>query len=108
MLSAESLKGVRNLRTVFFAGECAMQLLVDAAQAATLIGVSERTFHTFRRKPGFPAPVDGLGPRLIRWRRADLEAWVAGLPAAQAAGEPPQLRRGKANKPAPAWAPVPQ
>lgn len=83
------------------------KLLVDAAEGADTLGVSERNFHELRKVPGFPAPVAGLGKRMIRWRMAELEAWVAALPAAAATVEPPQLKRGKAAKVAPAWAPVP-
>lgn len=83
------------------------KLLVDAAEAAEAVGVSERNFHELRKLSGFPPPVAGLGKRMIRWRMAELEAWVAALPAAAARGEPPQLVRGKAMKTAPAWAPVP-
>lgn len=83
------------------------KLLVDAADAAELLGRSERTFHELRKQVGFPAPVGGLGKRMVRWRTADLEAWVAALPAATATAEPTQLKAGKARK-APAWAPVPE
>jgi predicted DNA-binding transcriptional regulator AlpA len=82
------------------------KLLVDAADAAALLGRSERTFHELRKQAGFPGPVGGLGKRMVRWRLADLEAWVASLPPLAATAEPPQLRAGKARKPA--WAPLPE
>lgn len=84
-----------------------MSLLVDAIEGAALLKVSERTFHTLRRSETFPRPVEGLGPRTVRWRRADLEAWVSGLPSTEAArSEPQQLARGKAAKRGPAWSPL--
>jgi predicted DNA-binding transcriptional regulator AlpA len=71
-------------------------LLLTAAQAADLLGMSERQFHKLR--PGLPAPVV-LGPRHVRWRRSDLSAWVLGLtPTEGLRPEPTQLRAGKLRK----------
>ena len=73
--------------------------LLTAAQAATEVyGVSERTFHAMRSKGLVPAPIV-LGPRLLRWARADLEAAIAALPRKEAgAPEPAQLLRGKIER----------
>jgi predicted DNA-binding transcriptional regulator AlpA len=87
-----------------------MSLLIDAAGGAELLGVSERQFHNLRKREDFPKAVDGLGSRTVRWRVADLQAWVDRLPSAAAvAAEPAQLRRGKASRrqQGPTWAPVP-
>lgn len=54
-------------------------LLLDAAEAAQYLGVSERKFHDMRGTEGFPAAVS-LGARSVRWRTADLEAYVQSLP----------------------------
>ena len=42
---------------------------------------SVRAFDEVRRQPGFPKPVM-LSPRTLRWRREDLDAWIASLPVA--------------------------
>jgi predicted DNA-binding transcriptional regulator AlpA len=71
-------------------------LLLTAVQAAALLGMSVRRFHQLRSQ--LPAPVV-FGPRHVRWRRADLIAWVAGLVVDQGdRPEPPQLRAGKSRK----------
>ena len=73
--------------------------LLTAAQAAgEVYGISERTFHAMRSKGLVPAPIV-IGPRLLRWSRADLEAAVCSLPR-QAPGtpEPAQLLRGKVER----------
>jgi predicted DNA-binding transcriptional regulator AlpA len=69
--------------------------LLTASEAGAVFGVSERTFHGLRHRGVVPAPIV-LGPRLLRWSRAELEAAVAKLPRAAApAAEPAQLLRGK-------------
>jgi len=66
-------------------------LLMSAAQAAELIGVSKRTFHYLRKRADFPIKIM-LGPRAVRWRRLEIEQWVAGLPPVpDALPEPNQL-----------------
>jgi predicted DNA-binding transcriptional regulator AlpA len=66
----------------------AERLLVSAAEAAHFLGVSLRKFQQLRKT--LPEPVL-LGARVVRWRRADLVAWVAALGTAGARSEPPQL-----------------
>lgn len=67
--------------------------LLKAADAAAIYNVSERTFHVMRAKGLVPAPVE-LGPRLLRWHRAELEAAIAAMPRQQEpAPVPTQLRR---------------
>lgn len=71
-------------------------LLLDAPEAAALMGISVRLFHKIR--PTLPAPVV-LSLRAVRWRRSDLEAYISGLQAdTSARPEPEQLMRGKAAK----------
>ena len=71
--------------------------LLTAAQAAEVFGVSERTFHSLRVAGLTPAPVE-LGPRLLRWPRAELEAAVVNLPRRSApAAMPKRLAEGKAR-----------
>lgn len=53
--------------------------LLNATEAARVVGVSERTFHALRSQGRMPLPVM-LGPRALRWVRSELETAVAALP----------------------------
>ena len=68
------------------------RLLLTAAEAAAALGVSLRTFYGLRAA----LPTVTLGPRVVRYRAADLETYVA---AAAVVGrqfeEPQQLAAGK-------------
>ncbi len=66
-------------------------LILDAIAAAALIGISERGFHYVRRRQDFPKPISVLSPRRPRWRRTDLEEWVATRPPLGLQPEPPRL-----------------
>ncbi|MDE2081084.1 MAG: hypothetical protein KGI90_07020 [Burkholderiales bacterium] len=69
--------------------------LLTPAQAAEVWGVSERTFHKLRVAGRTPQPVE-LGPRLLRWPRAELEAAAANLPRrSEPAAMPERLAAGK-------------
>ena len=70
-------------------------LLLSAAVAALFVGMSLRKFHQTR--PILPEPVV-IGPRHVRWRRADLVAWAQALPTVGVREEPAQLRAGRAAK----------
>ena len=73
-------------------------LLTAAQSAGEVYGISERTFHVMRAKGLVPPPIV-IGPRLLRWSRADLEAAVAGLPRKEATtAQPAQLVEGKREK----------
>lgn len=72
------------------------KLTVDAVDAAALLGVSERTFHTLRKRPGFPRPIALLGPRRPRWRTADLFHWLNAVPTLDGdEPEPSRLARSR-------------
>lgn len=72
-------------------------LLTDE-QSAACLGISVRKFHDLRAEPWMPLPVV-LGPRLLRWPRAELEAAIQNAPRqAQPASEPAQLRRAKIDR----------
>lgn len=72
--------------------------LLDARVAARQIfNCSERNFYELRKRPGFPPPVI-LGPRIVRYRRTDLEAFISKLVADAAPQEPAQLIAGKAKR----------
>jgi predicted DNA-binding transcriptional regulator AlpA len=71
-------------------------LLLSAPESAAKLGMSVRRFHQLR--PSLPQPVV-LGPRHVRWRLADLVAWVEGLSAnSEVRSEPPQLQAGRAAR----------
>lgn len=54
--------------------------LFNREEAGLYVGVrNARAFDELRKQPGFPKPV-ALSPRNLRWRRADLDAWVDALP----------------------------
>lgn len=56
-------------------------LLLDATTAAGLCGVSRRTWFSWQSCGAIPAAVLRRG-RVVRWRREEIEAWVAaGCPA---------------------------
>lgn len=70
-------------------------VLLNDDQAAACLGVSVRKFHMLRAEPWMVKPVV-LGPRLLRWPRAELEQAVLAMPRQQhPASEPAQLRRAK-------------
>jgi predicted DNA-binding transcriptional regulator AlpA len=72
------------------------RLLLSAPEAASMLGMSVRRFHQLRQS--LPQPVV-LGARHVRWRRAELVAWVECLPAnEQARPEPAQLQAGRAAR----------
>jgi predicted DNA-binding transcriptional regulator AlpA len=54
-------------------------VMLDKTQVAGYLGVRVRRIDELRRAdPSFPAP-RLLGPGTARWRRADLDRWIAGL-----------------------------
>lgn len=54
-------------------------VMLDKTQVAGYLGVRVRRIDELRRAdPSFPAP-RLLGPGTARWRRADLDLWIAGL-----------------------------
>jgi len=51
--------------------------LLDKGGVAELLGTCKRTIIRYRDQ-GILPPAVKLGPRLVRWRRSDIEAWVEG------------------------------
>ena len=71
--------------------------LVNVDQAAEeIFAFSARNFREVSKTPGFPKPI-ALGPRSVRYVRAELEDYVASLPRFQQP-EPPQLSAARAAK----------
>lgn len=52
-----------------------MEQLLDSAEASSTIKVSERTLADWRHK-GIGPPYVRVGPRQVRYRPSDLEAWL--------------------------------
>ena len=50
-------------------------LLIQDATAASMAGISRATWHRLRAAGKLPPSVQ-LG-RAVRWRRAEIEAWIA-------------------------------
>lgn len=72
--------------------------LLSEDQSAAMFGVSVRKFAELRREPWMPLPI-ALGPRLLRWSRAELEVAVASMPRRkEPAEEPLQLAKGRAAR----------
>jgi predicted DNA-binding transcriptional regulator AlpA len=53
-------------------------LLLTTKQVGLVVGISERKLRAMVSARRFPKPVRGLG-RIARWRRSDVETWVASL-----------------------------
>jgi hypothetical protein len=55
-------------------------ILVDAPSAAAALSISERAFHSLRKRPDFPKNATVvIGPRCIRFRVETLHAFVLSL-----------------------------
>jgi predicted DNA-binding transcriptional regulator AlpA len=71
----------------------AWPLLLTRDQVCVYVGMSVDTF-----KRVCPVPAIALGAKLLRWRKPDIDDWVAGLPArligGGAAAENPLLDAG--------------
>lgn len=59
------------------------QLLQSNRDIPKMVNMSPRAIRSLRAKGRFPKPVDVDGR--IRFRRADIEAWVANLPTKESA-----------------------
>jgi predicted DNA-binding transcriptional regulator AlpA len=72
--------------------------LISKAQLAALIGVNTWTIDRWRRiDPDFPAPI-WISPSTPRWRRVDIETWIAQRPRGSVAPAWQHRRRkGKAD-----------
>lgn len=73
--------------------------LLNFREAAALLGVSVRSFHMLRAESWFPTPLE-LGPRLLRWRRAELvQALAEKAPRQVSRAEPPHLANAREATP---------
>ena len=70
--------------------------LLTARQAAQLLGISIRSLHNNRSN--LPSAIT-LSPKLVRWRKADLLEFIAGLhPNDEPRNEPGQLRAARQRR----------
>ena len=51
--------------------------LIDSAELAKFIGVSQNTIKRWSRNGVMPKG-RRVGPRLLKWNRAEIEAWIDG------------------------------
>ena len=49
--------------------------ILRAAELADLLGISQTTLWRWRQCSDFPQPI-GLGPRMVGWKIAEIEAWL--------------------------------
>jgi hypothetical protein len=75
-------------------------ILVDAAGAADLLSLSERSFHDLRRREDFPADATiVLSQRAVRFRVEALHRYCAELAHKNVTqGEPEQLQRARQKR----------
>lgn len=70
-------------------------ILVDAPSAAAALSISERAFHSLRKRPDFPKHATVvLGPRCVRFRLDALCAFTSSLVAIPQS-EPRQLQQSR-------------
>jgi excisionase family DNA binding protein len=53
--------------------------LLTVAEVGKLVSLSRATIYANMREGTFPRPVEIPGVRSSRWRRSDVEAWLAAL-----------------------------
>ena len=70
---------VREVRNVRKAIEADHAKLLDRKAAAALLGISTATFDRLRSSGAIPVPVELPGSGLLRYRREDLEKYIAAL-----------------------------
>ena len=72
-------------------------ILLTDEQAAAALNVSVRRLHELREQPWFPRAI-ALGPRQLRFARAELEAAVASMPRQESKFEPSQLAAARRRR----------
>ena len=70
-------------------------ILVNAARAAAMFGLSKRSFHRLRKRSDFPPNATAvLGPRCVRFHFQALQVFAQSFASAPK-GEPEQLKRSR-------------
>lgn len=55
--------------------------LLSLEQVLAMVGVSKATIYNWIDAGEFPRPVQ-CGPRLVRWRKSEVDGWQLALPRA--------------------------
>lgn len=50
--------------------------LMESEDILKYLNISRQTLYRYRKKEGFPEPVR-LSRRNLRWRKADVDAWIS-------------------------------
>ena len=56
-----------------------MEKLLRRDEVEDLVGLATTSIYRLMRAGSFPEPLR-IGARAVRWRRSDLESWLAGRP----------------------------
>lgn len=75
----------------------ASQPLLSRKELAQYLGMSARATHALTSAPWFPNPVE-LSPRILKWRRVEVDEALANAPRRAAGGEPAQLQQARAKR----------
>lgn len=75
----------------------AVRILLSVEEIAFLLGVGKRRAEDLLAEPSMPKPIQ-LGPRILRWRRAELEEAVANLPRKFERTVPAELARARVDR----------
>ena len=57
-------------------------ILLTREQVEAMLGVKKSAIYQWMRERDFPAPIR-LSKKCVRWRREELEAWLAAQPRAE-------------------------
>ena len=57
------------------------EYLIDRTEVEKRVGLTRSSIYDAMRKGNFPLPLK-VGPKAVRWRTSDIEAWVESRPLA--------------------------
>ena len=57
------------------------EYLIDRTEVEQRVGLTRSSIYDAMRKGNFPLPLK-VGPKAVRWRTSDIEAWVESRPLA--------------------------
>ena len=59
----------------------ATETLIGRQEVERMVGLSRSTIYDAMRRGDFPLPLK-VGPKAVRWRSSEIEAWVESRPLA--------------------------
>ena len=59
----------------------ATEYLIDRQEVERRVGLTRSTIYDAMRRGDFPLPLK-VGPKAVRWRSSEIEAWVESRPLA--------------------------